>query len=153
MQNELFNNISEFIQKQDTLCKLTQSQKLNELSYSEIGFIKAVGKIEQPNGVEIAKYMTMTKGAITKIAKKLLDKGIVETYTIPENKQKIFYKLTKSGQDLFNAHEKRHILWIERDSVFFNQFDKQKLSEFSKFLDEYNNFLDTQIQTLTTKDK
>lgn len=53
MQKKLFNNISNFIQKQDTLCKLTQSQKLNEFSYSEIGFIKAVGNIEDPNGVEI----------------------------------------------------------------------------------------------------
>ncbi|WP_394903307.1 MarR family transcriptional regulator [Clostridium butyricum] len=153
MQTDILNQFSEFIEKQDVLCKLTESQKLHAYSYSEIGIIKAIGNLENPNVTEIANSLKITKGAISKNTKKLMSKGVIETYTIPNNKQKIFFKLTQIGETLFQEHEKRHILWVERDYQFLNQFSAKQLEKISSFMDLYNKYLEQKIQELSKDNK
>lgn len=153
MQTELLNKFSKYIEKQDVLCKLTENQKLHSYSYSEIGIIKAVGKLESPNVTAIAKFMKMTKGGISKTARKLLEKGLIETYTIPDNKQKIFLKLTQAGEVLFQEHEKRHILWVERDNAFFSQFTEERLKEILSFMELYNQYLENKIEEISENNK
>lgn len=151
MNNLLLEQIAEFLEKQDLLAKLTENEKLHKYGTSEIHTITAIGDLENPNVTEIAKHLKMTKGAISKITKRLIKEEAIETYSIPPNNQKVFFKLAPKGEFLYEEHEKRHRLWLERDNKFLNQFSSDKLKEISDFIVSFNEYMEEQIEELSEK--
>ena len=145
MREQMLSLFMEFLEKQDILNKLTEQQKLNEFGYSEIHTIKAIHEMEFPNVTEISKRLRMTRGAISKIAKKLIARELIETYSVKDNKQKIFFRLTEAGQVLYEAHEQRHMQW---EKQFFAEFSSSQLEEVIDFMDAYNRYLESQIKEL-----
>ena len=144
----LLNQFAEFLEKQDMLSKLTENEKLHSYGYSEIHVIAAIGDLEEPNVTALAKTLRLTKGAVSKITKRLISSNVIEAYTIPDNRQKIFYRLLEKGRFLYEEHEKRHKLWLERDRQFLSQFTELQLEGFSKFMSSYNGYLEEQIRQL-----
>ena len=86
--------------------------------------------------------------ALCKITKKLLGQNLIEAYQRDDNKQKIFFRLTKSGQLLYDEHEKRHNLWLKRDHAFIKQFDSETVEQVEKFMKAFNDYLEAQIMEL-----
>lgn len=148
MREELLSQIKEFLEKQDILCKLTESRLLHEYGYSEIHTVQAVGTLDEPNVTEIARSLRMTRGAVSKITKKLTQKGLLEPYARPDNRQKVFFRLTPAGQSLYREHETRHQLWRVRDLQFLSQFSSKRLHKIEEFLRLYNAYLEESIQEL-----
>ena len=144
----LLNQFAKKKKKQDMLSKLTENEKLHSYGYSEIHVIAAIGDLEEPNVTALAKTLRLTKGAVSKITKRLISSNVIEAYTIPDNRQKIFYRLLEKGRFLYEEHEKRHKLWLERDRQFLSQFTELQLEEFSKFMSSYNGYLEEQIRQL-----
>ena len=77
-QELLLKEISLMLERQDMLSKLTESSCLDEYGYSETHCIDFIGRLELPNVTKIAEHMGMTRGAISKMTKKLLAKGLIE---------------------------------------------------------------------------
>ena len=148
MTTELMDLFAKYMEKQEILSKLTEDEKLHGYNYSEIHTIAAIGDLTEPNVTQIANHMNVTKGAISKIAKKLLEQNLIEAYQREGNKQKIFFRLTKSGQFLYEEHEKRHNLWLKRDNAFIKQFDLKTVEQVEKFMKVFNDYLETQITEL-----
>lgn len=148
MNTELMNLFAKYMEKQEILSKLTEDEKLHGYNYSEIHTITAIGDLEESNVTNIANHMNVTRGAISKITKKLLAQNLIEAYQQDGNKQKIFFRLTESGQYLYDEHEKRHTLWLERDDAFIKQFDKKTVKLVEAFMTEFNNYLEKQISEL-----
>ena len=136
------------MEKQEILSKLTEDEKLHGYNYSEIHTIAAIGSLEEPNVTNIANHMNVTRGAVSKITKRLLAQNLIEAYQQDGNKQKIFFRLTETGQCLYNEHEKRHNLWLKRDNEFIKQFDKEAIKQIETFMTEFNNYLEKQIYNL-----
>ena len=136
------------MEKQEILSKLTEDEKLHGYNYSEIHTIAAIGDLKEPNVTQIASYMNVTRGAISKITKKLLEQNLIESYQQEGNRQKIFFRLTKSGQFLHDEHEKRHNLWLKRDDDFIKQFSPETIEQIEKFMKEFNDYLEAQIVKL-----
>lgn len=145
MNTKLMNLFVKYMEKQEILSKLTEDEKLHGYNYSEIHTIAAIGALAEPNVTQIANYMNVTRGAISKITKKLLGQNLIESYQRDGNKQKIFFRLTKSGQFLYDEHEKRHNLWLKRDNDFIKQFDHKTIEQVENFMEAFNEYLGTQI--------
>lgn len=145
MNTKLMNLFAKYMEKQEILSKLTEDEKLHGYNYSEIHTIAAIGDLSEPNVTGIANYMNVTRGAISKITKKLLKQKMIEAYQIDGNKQKIFFKLTEDGQFLYEEHKKRHNLWIKRDEAFVKRFDKETVANIEKFMFAFNEYLEEQI--------
>ena len=152
-QHELLSQMGRFLEKQDMLNILTENASLHGYGYSEIHTIKAIKELDEPNVTEISRELNMTRGAISKISKKLLAQGLIESYQITENRQKIFFRLTEEGIPLYEEHEKRHKTWEQRDLSFLEQFSEEKLSEFLSFMINYNAYLQQQIDDIIEKTK
>lgn len=148
MSKELMNLFVKYMEKQEILSKLTEDEKLHGYNYSEIHTIAAIGDLAEPNVTQIANYMNVTRGAISKITKKLLEQNLIEAYQREGNKQKIFFRLTKSGRFLYEEHEKRHNLWLKRDNAFIKQFDLKTVEQVETFMRAFNDYLETQIMEL-----
>lgn len=148
MNTELMNLFVKYMEKQEILSKLTEDEKLHGYNYSEIHTIAAIGDLEEPNVTKIANYMNVTRGAISKITKKLLDRNLIESYRQVGNKQKVFFRLTKSGRFLYEEHDKRHKLWLSRDDAFISRFDSETVEQVENFMKEFNDYLEAQIVKL-----
>lgn len=151
MNEELMNLFVKYMEKQEILSKLTEDEKLHGYNYSEIHTIAAIGDLQEPNVTHIANSMNVTRGAISKITKKLLEQNLIEAYQCDGNKQKIFFRLTKSGQFLYDEHEKRHSLWLKRDNNFIKQFDHKTIEQVEQFMSAFNDYLEIQIVELGGK--
>ena len=143
METDILKYFSEFLEKQDMLCKLTENQKLHSYGYSEIHTLKAVHDLPQPNVTSIAEHLRLTKGAVSKITKKLVSSKLIDTYRLADNNQKLFFSLTEKGE---------HSLWRERDNKFLSSFPEQELQLFVLFMEQYNQYLEEQIAGLSRKD-
>lgn len=148
MNTVLMNLFVKYMEKQEIISKLTENEKLHGYNYSEIHTIAAIGDLAEPNVTRIADYMNVTRGAISKITKKLLEQKVIEAYRLEGNKQKIFFRLTESGQFVYDEHAKRHNLWLKRDSAFIKQFDSETVEQVERFMKAFNDYLETQIMEL-----
>lgn len=147
-QELLLKEIALMLERQDMLSKLTESQCLDEYGYSETHCIDYIGRLELPNVTKVAEHMGMTRGAISKMTKKLLAKGLIEKYTLETNKKEIYFRLTNLGELLFEEHEKRHLLWEKRDMNFLSRYSKEEVETVYKFMCEFNGYLEEQIEEL-----
>ena len=145
----LLQEIASMLQRQELLTKLTENVCLEEYSYSETHCIDYIGKTELPNVTKIAEHMQMTRGAISKMTKKLLAKGLIDKYTLESNKKEVYFRLTKSGVELYKEHEKRHRLWEQRDSKFLERYSSEEIEIITKFMREFNIYLEGEIEEYT----
>lgn len=148
MNTELMNLFVKYMEKQEILSRLTEDKKLHGYNYSEIHTIAAIGDLKEPNVTNVASHMNVTRGAISKITKKLLGQNLIEAYQKDGNKQKIFFRLTELGQFLYDEHEKRHNLWLERDDAFMKNFDEKTVKQVEEFMKAFNDYLEAQIAEL-----
>ena len=147
----LLKEIASMLQRQELLTKLTENVCLEEYIYSETHCIDYIGKNELPNVTKIAEHMQMTRGAISKMTKKLLAKGLIDKYTLSSNKKEVYFRLTESGTELYKEHEKRHRLWEQRDSKFLERYSLEEIEIITKFMQEFNIYLEDKIEDYTSE--
>lgn len=151
MSYQILELLAEHLEKQDLLSKLTERELLHGYGYSEIHCIDAIGMLPKPNVTKIANCLNMSRGAISRLAKKQIAQGLIESYSSEENKKELYFRLTKKGEALFIEHKKRHTAWKERDSRFFNQYSEDKISEICIFFEAFNAYLKEQIDLVLTE--
>ena len=61
------------------------------------------------------------------------------------NNQKICFKLTDKGHQVYEEHEMRHNLWLQRDNAFLQKYSKKELDEIQRFMLEFNNYMEDKI--------
>lgn len=147
-QELLLKEIALMLERQDMLSKLTESQCLDEYGYSETHCIDFIGRLELPNVTKVAEHMGMTRGAISKMTKKLLAKGLIEKYTLETNRKEVYFRLTEQGKLLFEEHDKRHKRWEKRDMEFLSRYSEEDVKTVYRFMREFNEYLENQIETL-----
>ena len=147
-QELLLKELARMLERQDMLSKLTESQCLDEYGYSETHCIDYIGRLELPNVTKVAEHMGMTRGAISKMTKKLLAKGLIEKYTLETNRKEIYFRLTEEGRLLFEEHAKRHRLWEKRDMNFLSRYSAEEVRMVHRFMREFNGYLEGQIAEL-----
>ena len=109
MNEELLDLIKDIARKQEQIDKHLKEKSgelLKDLSFSEMHCINYIGTIERANVTKLSELLNITRGGISKIIKKLINKGFIETYTDKSNKKEIYYNLTQQGKIAFNEHEK-----------------------------------------------
>lgn len=136
---ELFNKMA-------WLNKQKMEESLKGYKSSEVHYIECIGKNEDSNVTKLAESLYMTRGAISKMTKKLIEKGIIESYQKPENKKEIYFKLTEKGQKIYKVHEKLHKEFQERDKGVFEQITEEQLDSMLKFIEKYSKHLDEEIK-------
>jgi DNA-binding MarR family transcriptional regulator len=127
--------------------------KLKNYNPSEIHCIEHIGKYEDSNVTKLAEAFDMTRGAISKLSKKLIKKGLIESYQKSDNKKEVCFKLTKQGKEIYNIHEEMHREFKDRDQPFFEQVTEEQLDIIIDFAEKYNRHLDAEIKKVGVKMK
>ncbi|WMJ90255.1 MarR family transcriptional regulator [Anaerocolumna sp. MB42-C2] len=120
----------------------------NGYTSSEVHCIEHIGSNIDSNVTKLAESFYMTSGAISKMTKKLIKKGAIESYQRPDNKKEIYFRLTKQGQEIYKTHEALHKEFHERDKVIFDQVTEEQFDSMLHFIEMYSRHLDAEIKKL-----
>ncbi|MEG6511067.1 MarR family transcriptional regulator [Desulforamulus ruminis] len=83
-------------------------RNFGDISVSEVHCIEQISRIEEANVTKLSEGMELTRGAVSKLTKKLLQKGVIEKYQKPENKKEIYFKLNDQGKEICLKHHHEH---------------------------------------------
>lgn len=119
---------------------------LKDYKSSEVHCIEYIEKNEDSNVTKLAESFYMTRGAISKIAKKLIKKDVIESYQKPVNKKEIYFRLTERGKEIYKIHEELHKEFQERDKVVFEQVTDEQFDIMLSFVEMYRRHLDAEIK-------
>ena len=144
-EQQLMTQLREIFNKIAYLNKDRMEEALKGYKSSEIHCLEAIEEIEAPNVTKLTRTLYMTRGAISKLTRRLIAKGLIETYQTLDNKKEIYFKLTQSGRDIYQLHEQLHKEFEERDRVVFDQMSEDEYRHMMTFIDKYNHHLDEEI--------
>lgn len=136
---DLLNNYVEIHEKslKESLVEYNYKDIFNKnLMLSEFHVIDCIGKNQLPNATFIAKELDMTKGAISKISAKLLQKGLIRADRLENNKKEIYYTLTALGREAFKVHKELHEVENKKLIDIINKYRKEEKITISNFLDD-----------------
>ena len=150
-EEQLLTAFSDLYNKRVWLDKLMMEPTLKGYTSSEVHCIEAIGKLAEPNATQLAETLFLTRGAVSKLVRKLTQKGTITGYKKPENKKEVYFRLTPKGQAVFEIHEALHQQLRERDQEVFQEVSDEQLTAMLSFMHRYSQHLDQLIQEQTTK--
>lgn len=112
-------------------------ERLKEYPLSEIELIEKIGTIPNANVTKLASASYMTRGAISKLTKKLLSKDLIESYQIEDNKKEIYFRLTSKGEEIRKVHSDLHMTFLQRDKIVFEGMTNEEFDTIFRFIGKY----------------
>lgn len=147
-EEQVLISFRELFNKMAWLNKVKMEDCLKDYKSSEVHCIEYIGKNTDSNVTKLAEAFYMTRGAMSKLTKKLIKKDLIESYQKPDNKKEIYFKLTEQGKKVYKIHEELHKEFQERDKVIFEQITDKQFDNMLTFVEKYSRHLDTEIKKL-----
>jgi len=138
----------DLLSNMDMLNNFTMKDSLKSYKAFEAHCIEYIGKSADCNVTKLAESFHVTRGAISRMAKKLIKKGILESYQKPDNKKEIYFRLTEQGKEINKIHEEMHKEFHKRDKVIFEQMTNEQFDSMISFAEKYNRHLHAEIKKL-----
>lgn len=145
-EEQVIMSFRDLFNKMAWLNKIKMEERLKEYKPSEVHCIEYIGKNVDSNVTKLAESFYMTRSAMSKITKKLIEKGFIESYQKPDNKKEIYFRLTKQGKEINKIHEKLHKEFQERDKVVFEEVTEEQFDSMLNFVEKYSRHLDEEIK-------
>ena len=145
-EEQVIMGFRDLFNKMVWLNKFKMEDSLKSYKSSEVHCIEYIGRNVDSNVTKLAESFYMTRGAMSKITKKLLKKGIIESYQKPDNKKEIYFRLTEQGKEVYKIHEKLHKEFQDRDKVVFEQITEEQFDSMISFIEKYSKHLDSEIK-------
>jgi len=145
-EEQLLINFRDLFNKMVWLNKSKMEDSLKEYKPSEVHCIESIEKNGDSNVTNLAESLYMTRGAISKLTKKLIKKGLIESYQKPDNMKEIYFRLTEQGKVIYEIHEELHKEFQERDKVVFEQVTEEQFDNMLSFVEKYSKHLDAEIK-------
>ena len=146
MEEEIYQLMAQFLERQELINQIHHSEKLSGYGTAELHVLKAINEIQDPNVTELAKALRLTKGAISKTVRKLQAKKLVESYKKEGNRQKVYYRMTSLGGEIYERHEIRDDVWKQKNHEFLTRLTPEEMQNATRYMRLYNDFLEQVIK-------
>lgn len=104
-----FENTYRLINKYNQKTKTAKQYGTDDLLYSaEVHMIEMIGSYEKITTTKLAEILGITKGAVSQITRKLLEKNLIEKAPSNEKSNEIFISLTDKGRIVYSYHRGMH---------------------------------------------
>ena len=147
-EEQVMKGFWDLFKKRIWLDEFKMKDCLKSYTPSEVHCIEYIGENIDSNVTKLAESFYMTRSAISKLTKKLIEKDLIESYQKPINKKEIYFRLTKRGKEISKIHEKLHKEFKERDKIIFDQVTEEQYDIMLNFVKKYNMHLDKEIKKL-----
>ncbi|MED2041097.1 MarR family transcriptional regulator [Bacillus wiedmannii] len=145
-EEQVMNGFRELYNKMVWLNKDKMEVGLKGFKSSEVHCIEYIENNADSNVTQLAEAFYVTRGAISRMTKKLIQKGLVESYQKSENKKEIYFRLTEQGKEIYKIHEELHKEFQERDKAVFEQVTESEFDSIIRFVEKYSRHLDAEIK-------
>jgi Transcriptional regulators len=145
-EEQLIMGFRDLYNKTVFLNEFKMKDSLKGYKSSEVHCIEYIGRNADSNVTKLAESFYVTRGAISKMTKKLIKKGIIESYQKPDNKKEIYFRLTEQGKVIYKIHEELHKEFRERDKAVFEQVTEEQFDSMLSFVEKYIRHLDAEIK-------
>ncbi|MGX9291867.1 MarR family transcriptional regulator [Bacillus sp. A015] len=88
----------------------------------------------ESNNTFLSQQLQLSKPAITKAVKKLIEKGMVDYCHRQGDKKSVYYSLTEEGTQLAALHDELHEKAVTSYLEFLHQFNEDELQVIERFL-------------------
>ena len=102
-EEQVIMGFRDLFNKMAWLNKFKMEERLKEYKPSEVHCIEYIGKNVDSNVTKLAESFYMTRSAMSKITKKLIEKGFIESYQKRDNKKEIYFRLTNKVKKLIKS--------------------------------------------------
>ncbi|MFR3567589.1 MAG: MarR family transcriptional regulator [Paraclostridium sordellii] len=147
-EEQVIMGVRDLFNKMVWLNKVKMEESLKEYKSSEVHCIEYIGSNVDTNVTKLSEYFYMTRGAMSKLTKKLIKKGVIESYQKPDNKKEIYFRLTEQGKEVYKIHEKLYKEFQDRDKAIFEQVTEEQFDSMLNFIEKYSSHLDGEIKKL-----
>lgn len=109
---------------------------------AEIHTVMTIGNHEPIHASELARFMGITRGAVSQMTLKLEKKGLIRKTVDPGNATRNLVSLTNKGKIAYYAHEQLH---EETDAPLFDYIDQLSDDEYAfanEFLQKLEDMVD-----------
>ncbi|BCZ45714.1 MarR family transcriptional regulator [Clostridium gelidum] len=145
-EEQVMMGLRDLLNKMASLNKSKMKDSFKDYKSSEVHCIEYIGGNVDSNVTKLAESFYVTRGAISKLSRKLIEKGIIESYQKPDNKKEIYFRLTTQGEEINKIHKKLHKEFQERDKVVFEQITEEQFDSMIRFVEKYSKHLDSEIE-------
>ncbi|PEA76532.1 MarR family transcriptional regulator [Bacillus wiedmannii] len=145
-EEQVMNGFRELYNKMVWLNKDKMEEGLKGFKSSEVHCIEYIENNVDSNVTQLAEAFYVTRGAISRMTKKLIKKGLIESYQKSENKKEIYFRLTEQGKEIYKIHEELHKEFQDRDKAVFEQVTDAEFDIIINFVDKYSRHLDAEIK-------
>lgn len=126
---------------------------MQENTYSEVRVIELIELSKEPmNVTKLAEKMNLTRGAISKITKKLIQNDCIEKYQMESNKKEIYYRLAANGYEIHKQHMNMHEKRLERDIHYFADLSPEEKEMLKPVLDKIYKQITKKLKELDLED-
>lgn len=146
--DQVIMGFRDLFNKMAWLNKTKMEKSLKGYKPSEVHYIECIGRNSDFNVTKLAEHLYMTRGAISKMTKKFMEKGIIESYQKQDNKKEIYFRLTEKGNEIYKIHDDLHREFRQRDKAVFEQITEEQFDNMLHFIENYSKHLDEEIKKL-----
>lgn len=117
------------INKYNQKAKTAKHYGTEDLLYSaEVHMIELIGSYEAITTTQLAEKLGITKGAISQITRKLLEKNLIVKNPSAERSNEVLISLTDKGRIVYSYHQSMHEKMLNKiDSVLSDLSDEEKM--------------------------
>ncbi|WP_077300979.1 MarR family transcriptional regulator [Virgibacillus pantothenticus] len=131
--------LQDLITTRESIRKAASSNKNNVMfgvswTLTQFHIVTLLKEHELMNNTNLAKELNVSKPAVTKAIKKLLEHCIIVEKQNEGNKKETFYVLTEKGEQMASIHEKLHKNAEDQYLSLFDAFNKEQLETIIIFL-------------------
>lgn len=124
---------------------------IKEMTALMLHVVDAIGRLEPVNGITISKQFGISRGSISKITRKLVEKEIIIMETLPDNKKEILFRTTPLGKEICKLHIDLHRQIDSGINHFLQQYTEDELGTTLKVI---NGVLNTSwVNPVTCEEK
>ncbi|MCL1631680.1 MarR family transcriptional regulator [Sporolactobacillus sp. CPB3-1] len=98
------------------------------------------------NGAAIARILTVTKGAVSKITIKLVAFGLIRKEKRPDNKKEIYFTATPDGMELAHCHQQMHQLFDQKGLELLKTYSANELDLIAGFIEKITSLRETDMK-------
>ena len=110
-------------------------KKVPKLSVVAYHILDTLSQHQELTGIKIAQELGVTRGGITRAARKMQDEKLIVAVRHEDNKKNIYYQLTPEGQKIARLHAEMHQeLYRQLQEKISTDFTSDELDSIIRFL-------------------
>ena len=145
-EEQVMNGFRELYNKLVWLNKDKMEEGLKGFKSSEVHCIEYIENNADSNVTQLAEAFYVTRGAISRMTKKLIQKALLKATKSQKIRKEIYFRLTEQGKEIYKIHENLHKEFQERDKAVFEQVTEEEFNSIISFVEKYSRHLDAEIK-------